>query len=195
MDSNEDPGTPAKPSLGISDNWQDHAAALQNMPREYFAGAVGTSFKVIFPEGTTAPMWLTLMAVEDLPSLAAVNTASFAVPMRQSAMAPATNGFMLRFGTTGQLEQGSYLFEHETLGKFALFTVPDGQQAHTAVVNRLNAPTIIAVPFATAKVGGSVKTVVPAGAITASPATSSEAENPSPVLSGTPGVRRGALRD
>lgn len=196
MDSNEDPGTPVRlPSVGLSDNWQDHAAALQNLPREHFAGAVGTSFKVVFPGGTTAPLWLTLMAVEDLPALPVTNPASFAVPRLQTATAPVTNGFLLKFGTTGQLEQGSYLFEHETLGKFALFIVPDGQQAYTAVVNRLNAPIIIAVPFATGKAAGSVNTIAPAGAVTASPATSSGAENPSPALSGTPGVRRGALRD
>jgi hypothetical protein len=197
MDSNEDPGTPVRlPSAGLSDDWQDHAAALQNLPREHFAGVVGTSFKVIFPGGTTAPLWLTLMAVEDLPALPVTNPASFAVPRLQAATAPVTNGFLLRFGTTGQLEQGSYLFEHETLGKFALFIVPDGrQQVYTAVVNRLSAPTIIAVPFATGKAAGSGKTSAPAGAVMASPATSSGAENPSPALSGTPGVRRGALRD
>ncbi len=195
VDSSEAPGAPVNPSLGLSDNWQDHAAALQNMPREHFAGAVGTSFKVVLPGGSTAPVWLTLMAVEDLPTLPAVNTASFAVPMRQAATVPATNGFLLRFGTTGQLEQGSYLFEHETLGKFALFIVPDGPQAYTAVVNRLSAPTIIAVPFATGKTGGGVTTIAPAGTVTTQPATSSEADNPSPALSGIQGVRRGALRD
>jgi hypothetical protein len=196
LDSNEDPGTPVRPpSVGLSDDWQDHAAALQNIAREHFAGAVGTSFKVVFPGGTTTPLWLTLMAVEDLPALPVVNPASFAVPRLGTATAPVTDGFLLSFGTTGQLQQGSYLFEHQTLGKFAMFTVPDGQQAHTAVVNRLSAPTIIAVPFATGKGGGSVNTIAPAGAVTASSATSSGAENPSPALSGIPGVRRGALRD
>lgn len=195
--NNDDTSTPPRlPSSGSSANWQDHTAALQGMSRNQFAGAVGTDFKIVFPEGTVAPVWLTLMAVADLPALAPANPQSFAVPMRQSSAVPATNGYLLTFGSTADLAQGSYLFEHETLGKFALFTVPSGQQVYTAVINQLSTPTIIAVPFQTGNGAGStMKIVAPTGAVTASPATSLEIGNPSPELSRIQGVRRGALRD
>jgi hypothetical protein len=173
-----------QPSTG-SDSWQDHALALDGMTREQFAGAVGSDFKVSFSDGITSPVWARLMTVGDLPAPALVNPASFAVANRQSGTAPATSGYLLTFGSSAEIQQGTYLFEHGTLGRFALFVVPDGPQAYTAVINRLSAPTIIAMPFQT---GGSVPVMV-------SPATSSAIENPSAQLSGSQGVRRGGLRD
>lgn len=178
-----------QPSSSGSDNWQDHALALDGMTREQFAGAVGSEFKVTFSDGTTSPVWVRLMSVNDLPALVAVNPASFAVANRRSATAPATNGYMLTFGSSSELQQGPYLFEHSTLGRFALFVVPDGSQAYTAVINRLNAPTIIALPFQTGVGSASMPKV------TDSPATSSITENPSLQSSGSQGVRRGVLRD
>lgn len=197
----DNPATPLRPSLpGSSDNWEDHASALQGITREQFAGLIGTSFKIVFPAGTEAPVWVTLASVDDLPALPAVNPASLAVSNRQSSVVPATNGFSLTFTSTAELTQGPYLFEHETLGKFALFAVPSGPVAYTAVVNRLSGPTVIAVPFQTnggsGNTGGStVKIKAPAGVVTASPATSSDIENPSPRLSGIQGVRKGVVRD
>ncbi len=179
-----------QPSSG-SDNWQNHALALDGMSREQFAGAVGSDFKVISTDGTTSPIWVRLMTVNDLPAPVSVNPASFAVAKRQSGGAPSTSGFLLTFGSSAELQQGTYLFEHGTLGRFALFVVPDGPQAYTAVINRLSTPTIIAVPFQTGVGGGSAVTTT----ITASPATSSITENPSPQLSGNQGARRGVLRD
>lgn len=195
--SNSDTAGPVLPAS--SDNWQDYAAALQGISRDQFANALGTDFKIIFPDGTQSPVWLTLSAVGDLPAQAPVNAASFAVPKPQASIAPATNGYMLTFVSTAQITQGPYLFEHVTLGKFAMFTVPDGETAYSAVVNLLSAPTMIAFPVQTGigsgNSGGRTVNITPTGAVTVSPATSSETDSPSPRLFGTLGVRKGALRD
>lgn len=197
----EDTGALSKqPSIGGSNNWQDHAAALQGMSRGQFAGVVGTNFKVVLPDNAQ-PVWITLQAVEDLPEVAPVNPASFAVPIKQSAVAPvapSTNGFLLQFGGSTPVEQGTYLLEHDSLGSFALFIVPagNGQQVYTAVVNRLNAPTIIAVPYAAATGAGSTtKVTTPAGIVTAPVPASARTGNQSPELSGNLGVQRSALKD
>lgn len=195
----EDTGALSKqPSIGGSNNWQDHAAALQGMSREQFAGVVGTNFKVTLP-GDAQPVWITLQAVEDLPEIVPVNSASFAVPIKQSSIAPAvpsTSGFLLKFGGSTPVAQGTYLLEHDSLGLFALFIVPAGSGVYTAVINRLNAPTIIAVPFAAGTgTGSAAKTVAPAGVLTAPVPASTRVGNQSPDLSGSRGVQRSVVRD
>lgn len=197
----EDTGAlPRRPSIGGSNNWQDHAAALQGMPRELFAGAVGTNFKVIMP-GDAQPVWITLQAVEDFPEPVPFNPASFAVPIKQSSVAPvapSSTGFFLKFGGSTPVAQGTYLLEHGSLGQFALFIVPagNGQQVYTAVVNRLNAPTIIAVPFATGSGAGSAaKITAPAGVVTGPAPASVRIGNQSPDLSGSRTAQRNVLRD
>jgi len=79
---NED-GDPQRAPVAGSDNWQDHAAALDHLGRNAFSGAIGSSFKVFTAAGQL-PVWLTLLAVEDLPAIAPVNPASFAVPNKGS---------------------------------------------------------------------------------------------------------------
>lgn len=195
----EDTGAlPRQPSTGGSNNWQDHSAALQGMSRGQFAGVVGTNFKVILPDNAQ-PVWITLQAIEDLPEIAPVNSASFAVPIKQSAVAPVaptTNGFLLKFGGSTPVAQGTYLLEHDSLGPFALFIVPAGSGVYTAVINRLNAPTIIAVPFAAGTgTGSAAKTVAPAGVVTAPVPASTRVGNQSPDLSGSRGVQRSVVRD
>lgn len=187
---------PGRPSSG-SDNWQDHAGALEGLGRAKFAAAIGTSFGVLLADANL-PVWVTLTGVNDLPAIASVNPASLAVAARQSAPAPATSGFLLLFSGSTPLPQGTYLFEHGELGRFALFTVPEGngQEIYTAVVNRLDAPTVIAVPYANGQSAGSgtAPVIVPNGA-TVAPATSSGTENLPADFSGTPAVRRAAVRD
>lgn len=192
---NEDTLLKQPSSSSGSDNWQDHAAALQGITREQFSAEIGTEFKVVFPGGTDAPVWVRLMTVGDLPALKPVNPASFAVANRHSGTAPATSGFLLTFGSSAELQQGSYLFVHDALGQFALFVVPDGPQAYTAVINHLNAPTIIAVPFQTGGGAASLTRTSAPAAVSASPATSSGTDNPAADLSGSQGVRRGAQQD
>ena len=203
----------SRPS-SLSGNWEDHAGALDHLERNAFSGAVGTSFKVYLTPGAS-PVWVTLQAVEDLPRITAANPASFAVANKTSSIAPATNGYVLVFGGSSALPQGTSLFEHETLGRFALFTVPDGngQQLYTGVVNRLDSNYIIAVPYVQGKAattadsksagsnaGNSPGTVavaptgVQAGLMN-SAATSAAIETPAHGPAGSPGARRSAVRD
>jgi uncharacterized protein DUF6916 len=198
---NEEGGLQRPPETG-SDNWQDHAAALDNLGRNAFSGAVGTNFKV-FTEAGQLPVWVTLLAVEDLPALAPVNPASFAVPNKRTGFAPASSGFVLLFGGSSPVPQDTHLFEHQDLGRFALFTVPggNGQQIYTAVVNRLDAAAVIAVPFSAGQgtkpafAGAPAINAPAAGGISAPAAISSTDEIPSRGLAGSPGVQRNAVRD
>ena len=196
-----------------SGNWQDHAAALDRLGRNAFTGAVGGTFKVLLTPGAS-PVWVTLLAVEDLPRIVPVNPASFAVMNRASAVAPPTSGFVLVFGGSSDLPQGTYLFEHDGLGRFALFTVPqgNGQQLYNGVINRVESDYMVAVPYSqgqatagsktagatTGNSSGSASVVVPGVSqvgLTDSAATSSAIETPAHGLAGTPGARRGAVRD
>lgn len=171
-------------------SWQAHAAAFDHLGRSNFSSEIGTSFRVTV-EGSAQPIWIRLVAVEDLPALVPVNQASFAVPSKQSSAPPAGNGFLLIFNGSSPLPQGTHLFQHSSLGSFALFTVPQSDhQTSVAVVNRLEQPIIIAIPFANAPHASA-----PAATAPAAPATSSQSENLPRALSGSPGVRRVAVRD
>lgn len=187
---------PTRPLPSGSGDWQQHAAALNHMDRNLFSSAVGTAFRVALLNAP--PVWVTLLSVEDLPSIAASNPASFAVRNKKSFVAPpTTSGFVLRFGSSALLSQETYLFEHSELGSFALFTVPAaGGQGYIAVINRLDSPSIIAVPrgpTATAQTTGSAG--APALGITAAPAISSGVGSPLPALDRSPAVRRAVTRD
>lgn len=189
-------GDPRKTPGAGSDNWQDHAAALDRLDRTAFSGAIGSSFKV-FTAGGQLPVWVTLLAVEDLPVIAPVDPASFAVLNKRSGFAPTSSGFVLLFGGSSPVPQQTHLFEHQDLGRFALFTVPagNGRQIYTAVVNRLDAAAVIAVPYSAVQGAQPASSAPAAGGINAPAAISSTDEIPSRGLSGSPGVRRGAVRD
>ncbi len=191
---NEVGGPQRIPAAG-SDNWQDHAAALDRLDRNAFSGAVGTNFKVFTGAGQL-PVWVTLLAVEDLPAIAPVNPASFAVANKQSGFAPPSSGFVLLFGGSSPVSQGTHLFEHQDLGRFALFTVPDGNgtQVYTAVVNRLET-SVIAVPHSPGQGTSPASGSPAAGGISAPAATSTTGEIPSRGLSGNLSVQRNAVRD
>lgn len=188
---------PVLAPMSGSDNWQQHAGAMDNLGRNAFSGAVGTNFKV-FTSAGVLPVWVTLLAVQDLPATAPVNPGSFAVPNKAIGVAPTSSGFMLVFGGSSPLAQETHLFEHQDLGRFALFTVPEGngKQTYVAVVNRLDGALIVAVPYATgpgAQQNSSVGSF-PNG-VNGPAAASSTDESPSPGLSGSRVVRRGAVRD
>jgi hypothetical protein len=171
--------------------------ALEHLGRDRFASAVGSNFKVIPSAASATPVWVTLLTVADLPKIAPANPASFAVPNRASALAPASSGFVLEFGGSSALPQATHLLEHDTLGRFALFTVPagGGQQLYLAVVNRIDS-AIVAVSYSQRQALPNSATSGPAAAaIKASPATSSGNGSPSPGFSESPAVRRSAVRD
>lgn len=177
-----------------SDNWQDHATALDRLGRDAFSGAVGTNFKVFPSAGESAPVWVTLFSVNDLPAPVPANSASFAVPNKGASFALATTGFVLVFGGSSPLSQGTHLFEHQEMGRFAMFTVPEGngQQTHAAVINRLQGAPVVAIPYRKAmQTEGNPAT----GAITLPAATSSVDEGLSHGLSESQGSRRAAERD
>jgi uncharacterized protein DUF6916 len=186
-----------------SGSWQDHAGALDHLGRDAFAAALGTNFKVFLSAGSASPVWVTLLAVNDLPKIVPANTASFAVANKASSFVPASSGFVLVFGGSSALPQATHLFEHDAMGRFAMFTVPEGngQQLYTAVVNRLDENHIVAVPYATGK-AAQQNQVLPnqaagaaSGGINASAATSAEIETLPHGLSESQGVRRSAVRD
>ena len=191
---NED-GELGKTPSPVSDTWQNHAAALNNLSRNAFSGAIGTNFKVIPLDGVL-PIWLTLHAVEDLPAIAAVNPASLAVPNKGSGFTPSTSGFVLVFGGSSPLPQGTHLFQHDSLGRFAMFTVPAGNTpgVHSAVVNRLDTP-VAAIAYQGLGTQASQPSGVAAKTVMAPAAASSIDEIPSPGLSGNQGARRSVVRD
>jgi len=198
---NEDVADLQKTPSFKSGSWQDHAAALDHLGRNAFTGAVGTNFKVVLP-GNALPVWVTLLAVQDLPKIAPANVASFAVQSKASSFTPSSNGFVLMFGGSSELPQGTYLFEHDALGRFAMFTVPEGngQQLYSAVVNRLAEAHVVAVPYATGKVAqqnhaAQQNQAAGASGVRPSVSTSSTDESLSPALDGNRGARRAAVRD
>jgi hypothetical protein len=105
--------------------------------RQAFEQAVGSAFEVSSGPNSQ-PVWLTLVAVKDLPALGLVNVGAMAVAPPQSSTVE-TTGYMLSFQSSAQpLAQGTYAFQHSTLGKFQLFIVPGmGTQTYTAVFNLL----------------------------------------------------------
>jgi hypothetical protein len=182
---------PARPHSSGSDDWKDHAAACDHIDRNMFSSAIGETFKVVIPDAQ--PVYVTLLAVEDLPRPAVPNPASFAVPNRTAGFAPSSSGFILRFGSTSSLPQGTFLFEHSTLGPLALFIVPasDGQ-SYNAVVNRLD-PVAVAVPYS--RPAAQSNNAAPGVGIMAAPAISSGTESPVPSRVESPAVRRVLVRD
>jgi hypothetical protein len=195
---NEETGPLLKTPGAQSGNWQDHAGALDHLDRDAFAAALGTNFKVFLSDSNASPVWVTLLAVDDLPKIVPANTASFAVANKASSFAPTSSGFVLVFGGSSALPQATHLFEHDGLGRFGLFTVPEGngQQLYTAVVNRLDEAHMVAIPYATGKAAQPNRAAGAASVgINASAATSAEVETHPHGLSGSQGVRRTAVRD
>jgi Domain of unknown function (DUF6916) len=124
---------------------------VSSLSRQLFEGAVGSNFKVLPTVESTQPVWLQLAAVQDLPTLAPVNTGAMAVPPPRSSSPPVTTeGFMLSFtgGPSTGLAQGTYLFDREGLGQFQLFIVPEGRspEAYTAVFNQVETTVAEAAP-------------------------------------------------
>jgi uncharacterized protein DUF6916 len=200
VDEGPSPSLRTPSSTSSSNDWRDHAGALDHMDRAAFAGAVGTNFKVLLTPGSS-PVWTTLLAVEDLPQIAPANPGSFAVPAKASSFVPPSSGFVLVFGGSSPLPQDTYLFEHDALGRFALLTVPagNGQQLYNAVVNRLDTSHVVAVAYGNAQ-AASAASVAPAAGNAAlgfrdSAPTSSAIEAPAPARAGNPAARRSALRD
>jgi hypothetical protein len=183
-----------------SGTWQQHATALNALGRDAFTRAIGTNFKVFLTDNSadnSQIVWVTLLAVEDLPKIEATNAANFAVPKKGQSPAPTSSGFILTFGGSSPLPQATHLFQHDSLGNFAMLTVPDGPQLYSAVVNRLDQPAIISAPTQPGESARQSKASSGGNAVQfrALDATSAEVETRSPALSQIPGAQRGPLRD
>ena len=104
------------------------------MPMKSFEPLVGTTFTA--DATSLKPSWLTLSRVEDLTLRGAVvqtGKTSIATPIP-------TETFALHFTAAGAaLRQGTYAFDHLTLGKVSLFVVPNGA-GYVAVINHLLGP-------------------------------------------------------
>ena len=185
-------GTSAKPIT--PGTWQQHAAVLNGLSRDAFNRAVGTNFKVFSADNSQA-IWVTLLSVDDLPKIAPANPASFAVPQKGHSAAPTSSGFVLVFGGSSDLPQGSHLFQHDSLGNFAMFTVPDGPQIYSATVNRLDQPASVPVP----QPGDGAKQKNGSGnspmKVKALDAASEEVESRSAALPESRGGQRAVLKD
>lgn len=114
---------------------------LSHLNRKLFTQVVGSSFKVTEERGNSSPVYLRLIAVEDLPPLVPVDKAAMAVPPPKINSSQQTDGYVLIFsGSLPQpLSQGTYEFEHARMGGFSLLIVPGGGgfQTYCAVINHL----------------------------------------------------------
>jgi hypothetical protein len=121
---------------------------IGSLSRDSFAGAIGSAFKLSSTSGKSAPFWLTLLSVTDLSAPPAANPASMAVPPPPAArQTVSTDAFSLAWfgGPIHSVQQETFFVEHPHLGQFALFIVPAGPQQYTAIVNRLQAKTVLPV--------------------------------------------------
>jgi len=125
--------------------WQQHAAVLNGLGRDAFSRAVGTNFKVFSADNSQA-IWVTLLSVDDLPKIAPANPASFAVPQKGHSAPPPAAALFWSLADHLTLPQGTHLFQHDSLGSFAMFTVPDGPQIYSATVNRLDQAASVPAP-------------------------------------------------
>ena len=114
---------------------------LSHLNRKQFTEVVGSSFKVTQERGNSTPVYLRLIAIEDLPPLVPVNEGAMAVPPPKTTSIQQTDGFVLIFTASlpKPLPQGTYDFEHARLGTFSLLITPGGAgfQSYNAVINHL----------------------------------------------------------
>ncbi|MES2391201.1 MAG: twin-arginine translocation signal domain-containing protein [Acidobacteriota bacterium] len=117
------------------------------LTQEHFEQAVGSTF-TIFLEGELAGH-LTLMAVAPAAGTSTLSGTSKVSPKAQlkrpgPTPVPAqvtTTGFHLKFNVNGpKFGQDTYLVDHGTLGRFAMFVVPGEPQQATATFNYLGDP-------------------------------------------------------
>jgi uncharacterized protein DUF6916 len=115
-------------------------ANLGTLKMASFQPLVNSSFSVGSDSSTTA--WFRLLSVE------AMNAKAGAAPlagMRTRSRSAALDTFALHFQATGEdLPQGTYEFEHPSLGSFPLFVVPSGPTTYVAIINHIES---LAVPI------------------------------------------------
>ena len=132
-------------------------ANLASLNKESFLPFVNTSFRV--HSGSPTRAWFTLLSVQDMNPGAPGRAKSVAVmPVRPKSPVPQVDTFTLHFYGTGEaLSQGTYEFEHPSLGRFSMFVVPSGKTTYAAVISHLlNAGPILAPRPVHSKVQGGI---------------------------------------
>lgn len=181
----------------VSRSRPDQYAALERLDRESFVPAIGSAFKV---QTSAGPVWLRLLAVNDLSGAPAANPGTFAVLNKEISKTSVveTSGFMLVFSGTSpdSAPQGTYSFAHATLGEFALFIVPEGSNPgeYNAVINRLS-PSSAVVPAASGRTVGVSAASPGQTARVPAPPTSSGGGSLSLQRAETRGAQRAAAKD
>jgi hypothetical protein len=126
--------------------------ALASLGKESFVTVLGSTFAA--NASSMKPTWLVLQFVDDLDSSSGAINPSLAASRQYAA--PATEGFVLRFSGVGKpLSQGTYEFEHSSLGAIQMFIVPLGRAGYAAVFNRIKGslPTNYPIPIRKSSVG------------------------------------------
>ena len=103
--------------------------------REGFTSLVNDAFRVQLDTGESR--WFTLLRVEDTARPVEYQPT---LVMPRYLRIPASRkleSFALNFQNSGSpLAQGTYIFEHKSLGVIKLFIVPAGNFSYVAIVNR-----------------------------------------------------------
>jgi hypothetical protein len=121
-----------------------NTANLASWTKGTFQPLVSSSFAVHSGARTTA--WLTLLSVEDMNSTP-TERAPVAFGLKTLSPQPTVDTFVLHFHGTGEvLPQGTYEFEHHSLGRFSLFVVPSGTTTYTAIISHIESATPIRAP-------------------------------------------------
>jgi hypothetical protein len=166
---------------------------LPQWERQSFLHCIGESFSV--QSNDNQQVWLTLTALTDFPAAEPVDPASLNVPPPKStAPAVVTEAYFLTLhaALSKPLAQGSYSFDHETMGPFSMFIAPgsDGE-TYVAVVNRLKSsaqpPTFPG--LRDHNVPGPAAHGAPAGRFR-SPVQMEETDSPSGIRSAQPNLNR-----
>jgi hypothetical protein len=124
------------------------AYAQGTMTQETFEGVVGSSFKIFLDDFRAAQLRLLSVTPLGAAAATATNNAAPVIKTRASVgrgtVAPVAppkqqvTGFYLTFSIVGEaFPQDSYLLDHGTLGRFAVFLVPGGTGNCTATFCQL----------------------------------------------------------
>lgn len=108
------------------------------LTREKMMSVVNDAFLVQLDKGISR--WFTLLSVEDTSERPAYRPALI-IPRNLKIPVPRKlESFALNFQNSGDpLPQGTYVFQHRSLGDIPLFIVPAGKFSYIAIVNRLAA--------------------------------------------------------
>lgn len=107
------------------------ALNVAQLSRKSFQSVIGSTFTA--NGSSLTPSWLVLQSIEEV-------TPADTQPAITGIRGPATESFILHFSSVGApLAQGTYDFQHSSLGTMKIFVVPGGN-GYFAVFNHLLGP-------------------------------------------------------